>query len=96
MEAEGEVLKFEAERRLGQLMQARVRPSAQQGGGDQRSDHRVFKKLGGPPTLADAGINKNTAHRARQAAALSPTEFEKAAEAKREKVRTRSKKTKTI
>ena len=29
-----------------------------------------------PPTLAEAGIDKNLAHRARRAAPLSPEEFE--------------------
>ena len=34
------------------------------GGGDVRSEHRVFEKPGETPTLAEQGIDKNLAHRA--------------------------------
>jgi hypothetical protein len=37
-----------------------VQPKAP-GGGDQKSDHRVIEKPGGPPTLAAVGIDKNLA-----------------------------------
>jgi hypothetical protein len=93
MEAEAEVLKLEAERRLGQLIQAqRETVGLNKGGGDQRSDHRVSRKPGGPPTLAEAGIDKNTAHRARQAADMSEADFKEAAEAKRKTVRSKQRK----
>jgi hypothetical protein len=90
MEAEAEVLKFEAERRLGQLMQAQKETVGfNKGGGDQRSDHRDSKNPGGPPTLAEAGIGKNLASKARAAAAMPEAEFKEATEAKREAVQTR-------
>jgi hypothetical protein len=94
MEAEAEVLKLEAERRLGQLMQVqRETFGLNKGGGDQRSDHRGIQNPGDPPTLAEAGIDKNLAKKARAAAAaMSEAEFKEAAKAKRDAVRTRSKK----
>jgi hypothetical protein len=89
MEAEAKVLKLEAERKLGQLMAAqREMIGFNKGGGDQRSDHRDSKKPGGPPTLADAGIDKNLAQHARTAAAMSEAEFAAAKEATRQSVRT--------
>ena len=91
MEAEAEVLKFEAERRLGQLMQAQRETVGFNVGtrGSRTRGARVSEK----PTLAEAGIDKNTAHRARQAAAMPEPIFQEAAEAKREAVLTRSKRT---
>jgi hypothetical protein len=92
MEAEAEVLKFEAERRLGQLMKAQAETVGFNQGGRPKtgfSENPVSEK---PPTLAEAGIDKNTAHRARRAAALSEAQFKEAAGAKREAALTRSKK----
>jgi hypothetical protein len=91
VEAEAEVLKLEAERRLGQLMQAQKEEVGFNIGtrGSRIRGARVNEK----PTLAEAGIDKNTAHRARRAAAMPEAKFNEAAEAKREAVLTRSKKT---
>jgi hypothetical protein len=90
MEAEAAVLKLEAERKLGQLMAAQKEAIGfNKGGGDQRSEHRDSKKPGGPPTLAEAGIDKNLADKARKAAAMPETAFEEAKEAKRTAVLTR-------
>src|SRR6188472_2523435 len=36
------------------------------GGGDKRSDHRVARKPTDPPTLAEAGIDKNLAKEGRK------------------------------
>jgi hypothetical protein len=59
-------------RRLDQLRQAQKETVGfNKGGGDQKSDHRVFKKPGDPPTLAEAGIDKNLAHQRRQLGALA-------------------------
>ena len=84
VEAEAEVLKFEAERRLGQLMQAQRETVGFNVGtrGSRIKGARANEK----PTLAEAGIDKNTAHRARRAAALLEAKFNEAAEAKREAV----------
>jgi hypothetical protein len=91
MEAEAEVLKFEAERRLGLLMKAQRETVGFNVGtrGSRIRGARVCEK----PTLAEAGIDKNTAPRARQAATMPEATFQQAAEAKREAVLTRSKRT---
>ena len=87
MEAEAEVFKFEAERRLGQLMQAQRETVGFNVGtrGSRIKGARVNEK----PTLAEAGIDKNTAHRARRSAAMPEAKFNEVAEAKREAVLTR-------
>lgn len=91
MEAEAAVLKLEAERRLGQLMTAqKATVGFSKGGGDQRSGHRVSKKPSGPPTLAEAGVGKNLAHKARSAAAMTDEQFEAAKASKRDAVLVRS------
>jgi hypothetical protein len=91
MEAEAQILKLEAERRLGQLMQAQKEEVGFNIGtrGSRVKGARVNEK----PTLAEAGIDKNTAHRARRAAAMPEAKFNEVAEAKREAVLTRSNKT---
>ncbi len=77
MEADAFEQRLRAERRLGQMMAAQKRTVGfAKGGGDKRSKHRVSKKPGGPPTLEDAGIDKNLAHRARNMAWLSDDGFE--------------------
>jgi hypothetical protein len=87
MEAEAAVLKLEAERKLGQLMAAQKATAGfNKGGGDQRSDHRDSEKPGGLPTLAENGIDKNLAAKARRAAAMTEEQFETAKETKREDV----------
>jgi hypothetical protein len=47
------------------------------GKGQHKTDRRVSSQPDGPPTLADAGIDKNLAHRARKLAKLPPKEFER-------------------
>jgi hypothetical protein len=90
IEAEAAALRLEAERRLGQLMKMQAETVGLNQGGrpktrfpknpvDQHPDDR--------PTLAEAGIDKNLAHRARVAAAMPEPEFKEAVEAKREAVR---------
>jgi hypothetical protein len=90
MEAEAVALKLEAERRLGQLMAAQRATVGLATGGDAA---RVARDLQDPehkPTLAQAGITKGLAQRARRAAAMSEPEFETALEAAREAQHVRS------
>jgi hypothetical protein len=93
LEAEAAVLKFEADRKLGQLMKAQAEAVGLNTGtaGQGRPALGGFPenppKKDDRPTLAEAGIDKNLAHRARTAAAMSEPEFKAAVEAKREAVR---------
>lgn len=73
MESDAVAIRMRAERRCGEMMAEQ--PKAK-GGGDQKSDHRVFEKPGDPITLARAGIDKNLAHRARTFAAMDSETFE--------------------
>jgi hypothetical protein len=87
MEAEAEVLKLEAERKLGQLMEAQRETIGLNKGGRPKTG--VLKTpVSEKPTLAEAGINKNLAKKARSAAAMPEKEFKEAIAAKREVVRT--------
>jgi hypothetical protein len=89
LEADAKVLKLEAERKLGQLMQAQEETVGLNQGGRPKTgstENPVSR-----PTLAEAGINKNLAHRARTAAAMSEAEFEKAKRTERTIVLTRTK-----
>ena len=47
------------------------------GKGQHKTDRRVATQPDGPATLAEAGIDKNLAHRARKSASLTLKEFEK-------------------
>ena len=89
MEAEAEVLRFEAERQLGQIMQAQREAVGFNVGtrGSRTRGARVSEK----PTLAEAGIDKNLAHKARSAAAMTAPEFEAAKENKRKSIITKPK-----
>jgi N6-adenosine-specific RNA methylase IME4 len=58
-----------AERRLGELM-------AESPKAKPPNPRRVFKKPDDPPTLADQGVDKNLADRARKAAAMPEDKFE--------------------
>jgi hypothetical protein len=85
LEAEAAVLKFEAERKLGQLMEQQKETVGFNVGtrGSKVKGARVSEK----PTLKEAGIDKNTAHRARKAHAVPEAEVEK----KKEEIRARVK-----
>jgi hypothetical protein len=85
MEAEAEVLKFEAERKLGQLMQAQKETVGLNKGGRPQTRF-VENPVSSKPTLAEAGIDKNLAHRARTAAAMPASDFEVAKESKRKSI----------
>jgi hypothetical protein len=89
MLADAEEIKARATRRLGQLMAQQkatvgVNPGVKVGIGPRQ----VIEKPTDTPTLADAGIDKNLAHRARQAAAISDAEFERVVAEQREKITT--------
>jgi hypothetical protein len=76
MEIDAAEIRIRAERRLGELMaaQASAIGKAKPPGSNQ---HRVIFKPDAPPTLAEVGIDKNLAHRARTLAAVPQEKFEK-------------------
>jgi len=73
LEMDAKAIRMRAIRRLGQMMEEQ--PKAKPGG-DMKSDHRVSKKPNDFPTLAEQGIDKNLAHKARKLSALSEKDFE--------------------
>jgi hypothetical protein len=56
------------------------------GGGDRKSDHRASKKPSDIPTLADVGIDKNLADRARKYASIPEKKFESILAERRERI----------
>jgi hypothetical protein len=86
MEAEAEVLKLEAERKLGQLMKAQRETIGLNQGGRPKTGVLVTP-VSEKPSLTEAGIDKNLAKKARTAAAMSEKEFKEAISAKRALVR---------
>jgi hypothetical protein len=71
LEANAYELRARAERRLGQMMEEGKDQRAGQGGDRRSKDSKKPLK----PTLDEAGIDKNLAHRARSAAAMSDEAF---------------------
>ena len=84
LELDAAEIRIRAERRLGELMQgaARTIGMAKPPGANQYKD-RVATKPEAPPTLAEAGIDKNLAHRARSLAAVPAEKFEELLHEKR-------------
>ena len=87
LEADAFEIRKRAERRLGGMMKAqRETVGLAKPGGDMRIKHRVAKKPDAIPTLVEAGIDKNLAHRARSAAAVPAEQFEQIIEEGREQI----------
>jgi FtsZ-binding cell division protein ZapB len=78
MEMDAAEIRIRAERRLGELMAAQRATVglAKAPGVNQHTEDRVRIKPEAPATLAEAGIDKNLAHRARAYAAVSKDQFE--------------------
>ncbi|TFH41406.1 MAG: hypothetical protein E4H01_15045 [Lysobacterales bacterium] len=72
LEMQAAEIRFRAERRIGELMEAQGEAGLLNKGG---GDHRVESGPGAMPTLAEAGINKHLADRARKMAAIPEAEF---------------------
>lgn len=86
MEIQAAEIRIRAERRLGEIMEAqKASVGFNKGGGDQVSEHRVTRQPGALPTLAEAGIDKNLAHRARTYAAIPDEKFERLLDKKRKR-----------
>jgi N6-adenosine-specific RNA methylase IME4 len=77
LEMDAAEIRIRAERRVGELIAAQKESvGLASGGGDKKSDHRVHTRPTDPPTLAEAGIDKHLADRARKFAAVSLEAFE--------------------
>ena len=79
LEADALEIRMRATRRMDQMRQEqKATVGLAKGGGDKKSNHRVKQKPSDPPTLAEAGIDKNLANEGRKLGALSERDFEKA------------------
>jgi N6-adenosine-specific RNA methylase IME4 len=75
--ADATAIRERATRRLGELIEIdRKAGKLAKGGGDKRSKHRVTKRPADSKSLADQGIDKHLADRARKAAAMPEDKFE--------------------
>lgn len=87
LELDASEIRIRAERRLGELMKLQRETvgvnTGARGTGSNQHEVRVIEKPA-PPTLAQAGIDKNQADRARKLAAVPEDEFEAALVEKRE------------
>ena len=75
LELDAAEIRIRAERRLGELMQVAARTIGMAKAG-RPLKNRVETKPDLPPTLAEAGIDKNLAHRARSLAAVPAEKLE--------------------
>jgi hypothetical protein len=84
METKAAEIRTRAERRLGELIAEQKKTVGLSAGtrGSKKKGARVDDK----PTLKEAGIDKNTAHRARTEAAKSPEQFEQDIAAEKERI----------
>ena len=93
LKEEAEAIRMMAERRIGQMMQEQKKTVGLNTGAAGRGRPRKGGLSKNPPkkdarpTLAEAGIDKNLAHKARKAAAKSEDEFAEEVEAKRAEAR---------
>ena len=82
-------LRLRAQRGLGKIMEKQRKTigmaKPRSGKGQRKHDRRVIDKPDGPPTLAEAGIDKNLAHAARWTAELTEKEFEAAVKDRQER-----------
>jgi hypothetical protein len=81
LEADALEIRMRAERRLGEMQKAQPKAKGGAEKGVGRRGNAGSEKT--HITLAEAGIDKNLAHRARQAAAMPEADFEKGVQKKR-------------
>jgi N6-adenosine-specific RNA methylase IME4 len=80
-------IRMRATRRMDQMREKQKDTiGLARGGGDKRSKHRGKRNPTDPPTLAEAGIDKNLAKEGRKLGVMSEQEFEKAVSAARDAV----------
>ena len=86
MEVQAAEIRIRAERRLGELMAGQGETIGKAPGAKgigTSAGYNQTRTLDAPPTLAEAGIDKNLAHRARTYAAVPEDKFEKLLKDKR-------------
>lgn len=85
MEVQAAEIRIRAERRLGELMNAQGETVGKAAGQLRRGLKSNPRGESDPPTLAEAGIDKNLAHRARTLAAVPEKKFEELLSNKRKR-----------
>jgi hypothetical protein len=83
LEVDAAEIRIRAERRLGELMVAQGETAGKATGQLRRGLESNPRELADPPTLTEAGIDKNLAHRARTYAAVPKDQFEQLLSKKR-------------
>lgn len=91
LEIDASEIRFRAERRIGELMAAQRDAGAMSGGGRPSETGLKTNPVYAPPTLAEAGIDKNLADRARKYAAVPEHEFESILAERRDRIETENK-----
>ena len=91
LEVQAAEIRFRAERRIGEMMKAQKEAGLMATGGEYghlkgKGGLQENPPIDAPPTLAEAGIDKNLANRARELAAVPDDEFEGLLSDWREKV----------
>jgi hypothetical protein len=90
LESDAHEIRMRAERRLGELMEQQKKTIGLNKGGKSEHRNRVATKPG-KVTLAEVGIGKNLAHRARTAAKPSNQEFEQQVTAEKKQIKSPTK-----
>lgn len=95
LEIDASEIRFRAERRIGELMAAQREAGLLKAGGDRPTQEEIRRVADKPIeksiTLAEAGIDKNLADRARKYAAVPEQEFESILADRRERIETENK-----
>jgi hypothetical protein len=86
LETDAAVIRDRATKKLGDLMKAQAKAVGKaKPRGSNQHEERVSRKPDAPATLAEAGIDKNLAHRARKFASIDDKVFDQAMEDARRK-----------
>jgi len=91
LEIDASEIRFRAERRIGELMAAQRQAGMMSGGGRPSETGLKTNPVIAAPSLAEAGIDKNLADRARKYAAVPAQEFEDILADRRERIETENK-----
>src|SRR5690348_1055042 len=91
LEIDASEIRFRAERRIGELMEAQRETVGLAPAGRPKEIGSNADPIIRPPTLAEAGIDKHLADRARKYAAVPEQEFENILADRRERIETENK-----